>query len=197
MGPLLLYSHTKGRRAEQPRGPGGKQWDFSSTQPQLGGQVQTASPPCEATQQLKRRGCLELVCCTTKEARDLLSAALCCCCLTERAEPRHSFPTGSGLSLFLGEFVHIIVQGFSTLTLSDTHIIITTWPNVFHDKFPLKAVNPLTGYAFGFNQICADNSWDMWSMAMSLRSIGKSQRAKKGNTGHKITVCHPDVFFLQ
>lgn len=69
MGPLLLNSHTKGRRAMQPRGPGGKQWDFSSPPPQPEGQVQTTSPPCRATLQLKRRGRVQLVQCTTKRGQ--------------------------------------------------------------------------------------------------------------------------------
>ena len=67
MGPLLLNSHTKGRRAMQPRGPGGKQWDFSSPQPWPEGQVQTTSPPYEATLQLKGEAVLNL--CNAQQKR--------------------------------------------------------------------------------------------------------------------------------
>lgn len=78
MGPLLLNSHTKGRRAMQPRGPGGEQWDFSSPQSYPEGQVQTTSPPCKATLQLKGKAVLNL--CNAQQKRQgtlclLLSAA--------------------------------------------------------------------------------------------------------------------------
>lgn len=67
MGPLLPNSHTKDRQAVQPREPGGKQWDFSSPQPQPGGQVQTTSPPCRATLQLKGEAVLNL--CNAQQKR--------------------------------------------------------------------------------------------------------------------------------
>lgn len=69
MGPLLLHRHTKGGRAAQPRGPGGKQWDFCSPRLRPGGQVQTTSPPCGAALlAAQRRGDLEPRRRATKEA---------------------------------------------------------------------------------------------------------------------------------
>lgn len=75
-----------------------------------------------AVLQLKRRGCLELVQCATKEAGDPLCAAFCCCCLIKRAGPRQSLLTGNGLWLSLGEFVRLIAQGLSSVSHSPTSL---------------------------------------------------------------------------
>lgn len=135
MGPLLLNSHTKGRRAAQPRGPGGKQWDFSSPQPQPEGQVQTTSPPCKTTLQLKGEAVLNF--CSAQQR----GQGSFVCCFLLLLSYKKSWAQAQcvnrkwSLTILRGVCAFNCSRTVKCVTLSHN---ISTQPNVFHLNFPQR-----------------------------------------------------------